>query len=52
LRNWLRDHGIAEVGFAVIERVRGLLDIEHGPAKTNLPKDRHARRQAGKLFLE
>jgi tRNA(Ile)-lysidine synthase len=52
LRNWLRDHGIADVGFEVVERVRALLDVKGGPAKTNLPKNRHARRRAGKLFLE
>jgi tRNA(Ile)-lysidine synthase len=52
LRNWLRHHGIADVGFEVVERVRGLLDVEDGAAKTNLPKNRHARRRAGRLFLE
>ncbi len=52
LREWLREQGISNVGFEVVERVRELLDVENGPAKTNLPKNRHARRRAGKLFLE
>ena len=52
LREWLREQGIANVGFDVVERVRALLDVENGVAKTNLPGNRHARRRAGKLFLE
>ena len=52
LREWLREQGVANVGFDVVERVRALLDVKNGPAKTNLPGDRHARRRAGKLFLE
>ncbi len=52
LREWLREQGISNVGFEVVERVRALLDVENGPAKTNLPDDRHARRRAGKLFIE
>jgi len=47
---WLREQNIADIGFEVIERVRSLL----GPkiAKINLPKDRHVRRRAGKIFIE
>jgi tRNA(Ile)-lysidine synthase len=52
LREWLREQGISNAGFEVVERVRGLLDVKNGPAKTNLPGNRHARRRAGKLFLE
>ena len=52
IQDWLRRQDVAEVGFDVIERVRGLLDIEDGPAKTNLAKNRHARRRTGKIFLE
>ena len=52
VRNWLRAHGIADVGFEVIERVRSLLDAGNRPAKVNLPGDRHARRRAGQLFIE
>jgi tRNA(Ile)-lysidine synthase len=49
---WLRAQNISEVGFDVIERVRSLLDPAAGPAKTNLAENRHARRRAGKIFLE
>lgn len=52
LREWLREQGVANIGFDVVERVRELLDVENGPAKTNLPGNRHARRRAGRLFLE
>ena len=52
LHSWLRSANIADVGFDLIERVRGLLDVETGPARTNLPRDRHVRRRAGKLTLE
>ena len=47
---WLRSHKIANVGFDVVESVRSLLD--HDVAKVNLPQDRHARRRAGKIFIE
>jgi tRNA(Ile)-lysidine synthase len=49
---WLRTQNISEVGFDVIERVRSLADREAPIAKVNLPRDRHARRRAGKIFLE
>ncbi|MDQ3546376.1 MAG: tRNA lysidine(34) synthetase TilS, partial [Verrucomicrobiota bacterium] len=49
---WLRGHEISDVGFAVIERVRALLQPDASVAKTNLPRQRHARRRAGKIFLE
>ena len=52
LHQWLRGGGVANVGFELVERVRGLLDLASGVAKTNLPGDRHARRRAGKLFIE
>ncbi len=52
LRQWLQGEEVADLGFEVIERVRGLLDVENGPAKTNLARDRHARRRGGKIFLE
>jgi tRNA(Ile)-lysidine synthase len=49
---WLRAQNISEVGFDVIERVRSLADREAPIAKVNLPRDRHARRRAGKIFIE
>jgi tRNA(Ile)-lysidine synthase len=50
LRAWLKARGIPKVGFAEVEAVRQLL--EGRTAKTNLPGGWHARRRAGKLFLE
>jgi tRNA(Ile)-lysidine synthase len=52
LHQWLRRSGIEGLDFEVIERVRGLLDPETGAARTNLPRDRHVRRRARKLFIE
>ncbi len=52
LHKWLRGGAVAEVGFDLVERVRGLLDLASGVAKTNLPGNRHARRRSGQLFLE
>jgi tRNA(Ile)-lysidine synthase len=49
---WLQAQGVADLDFETIERVRALLDSDAPAAKTNLPQDRHARRRAGKLFLE
>ncbi len=52
LRAWLRARGVPDVGYDEIERVRALLDTADGPAKINLPGDRHARRRAGVLFVD
>ena len=52
IMKWLRTQNISEVGFDVIERVRSLADRDAPIAKVNLPGDRHARRRAGKIFLE
>jgi len=49
---WLRRKQITNVGFDIVEDVRALLDPESGVAKVNLPRDRHARRRAGKIFIE
>jgi tRNA(Ile)-lysidine synthetase-like protein len=49
---WLRAQNISEVAFDVIERVRSLADREASIAKVNLPRDRHARRRAGRIFIE
>jgi tRNA(Ile)-lysidine synthase len=49
---WLRTQEIAEVGFDLIERVRSLTDRDAPIAKVNLPRDRHARRRGGKIFIE
>jgi tRNA(Ile)-lysidine synthase TilS/MesJ len=47
---WLREQSIADIGFDAIERVRSLLDAKI--AKINLPRDRHARRRGGSIFVE
>ena len=49
---WLRAQNVANIGFDAVERVRSLADRDTPIAKVNLPKDRHARRRAGKIFLE
>jgi tRNA(Ile)-lysidine synthase len=51
IRRWLGEQGIADLAFNDIESVRQLL-AGGAPAKINLPRDRHARRRAGKIFLE
>ena len=52
LRSWLQSHAVGDLGFALIERVRELLEPNATVAKTNLPGDLHARRRAGRIFLE
>ena len=52
VHKWLRSADVADLGFDLVERVRALIDLSAGVAKTNLPRNRHARRRAGKLFLE
>jgi tRNA(Ile)-lysidine synthase len=49
---WLRAQNISEVGFDAIEGVRALIDQHARVAKINLTKGRHARRRAGRIFLE
>ena len=53
IQGWLRKSGVPEVGFEQVETVRSLLlPGQNVPAKVNLPGNWHARRRAGKLFLE
>jgi tRNA(Ile)-lysidine synthase len=51
VRQWLLQRGVTELGFTMIEEVRELL-AGGAPAKVNLSRDRHARRRAGRIFLE
>lgn len=51
IHRWLAQEGIVDLAFDDIENVR-LLFAGGSPAKINLPRDRHARRRAGKIFLE
>ena len=52
LLKWLRAQNVSDVGFDAIERVRSLADRDTRIAKVNLPQNRHARRRAGKIFIE
>jgi tRNA(Ile)-lysidine synthase len=52
LLKWLRVQNVSDIGFDAIERVRSLADRDTRIAKVNLPKNRHARRRAGKIFIE
>jgi len=49
---WLRMQNVPEIAFDVIERVRSLLEPAAPIAKVNLAKNQHARRRAGKIFVE
>lgn len=48
---WLRRNAVPHAGFDEVETVRSML-AKGGPAKVNLPGDRHARRREKRLFLE
>ena len=52
LLKWLRAQNISDVGFDAIELVRSRADGDARIAKVNLPENRHARRRAGKIFIE
>jgi len=52
IQRWLQFRGVVDLDFDLIERVRGLLDPETRTAKVNLPRNRHARRRAKKIFVE
>ena len=49
---WLRNAHIPNPGFTETNLVLSLLDTRNGPAKINLRGNRHARRRAGRVFLE
>jgi len=49
---WLRAQNVSEIGFDLIESVRSLLGRDGRVAKVNLPRDRHVRRRAGRIFIE
>jgi len=50
LHAWLRANRVSDIAFEDIEHVRGLLGSSS--AKVNLSGGKHARRRAGRLFLE
>ena len=49
---WLRARKVANVSFDIVENVRSLVEPGTKIAKVNLPRDQHARRRAGKIFVE
>ena len=49
---WLRVQNVSDIGFDMIESVRSLADPGAPIAKVNLPRDRHVRRRAGRIFIE
>ena len=49
---WLRAGKVADVSFGIVENVRALIEPGTKAAKVNLSRDRHARRRAGKIFIE
>jgi len=49
---WLQASGVGDLDFDLIERVRALVEPDAPTAKTNLPRGRHVRRRARKLFIE
>jgi tRNA(Ile)-lysidine synthase len=52
IQQWLQSREVPDLDFETIERVRALIEPNARTAKTNLPRDLHARRRAGKIFLE
>ena len=52
IQQWLQSREVPDLDFETIERVRALLEPNARTAKTNLPRDLHARRRAGKIFIE
>lgn len=52
IRSWLMHHRIGEISFELVERIRALAVEGARTAKTNLPRDLHALRRAGKIFIE
>ena len=49
---WLRSRKVSDISFDVVENVRALIEPGTKLAKMNLPRDRHVRRRAGKIFIE
>ncbi len=52
LLRWLRAQKISNISFDVVENIRALVQPGAKIARVNLPRDRHARRREGKIFLE
>lgn len=52
IHKWLQSREVGDLDFDLIERVRALVEPDATTAKTNLPRGRHVRRRARKLFIE
>jgi len=52
IHRWLQSRNVPDLNFETIEGVRALLDPDARKARTNLSRNLHARRRAGKLFVE
>ncbi len=52
VQSWLKRLRVPDAGFREVESVRALLPASATKAKVNLPAGLHARRRAGKLFVE
>jgi tRNA(Ile)-lysidine synthase len=52
IRRWLIAQHVSDIGFEVVEEIRALLNPECKAAKLNLPRGRHVRRRARKIFIE
>jgi tRNA(Ile)-lysidine synthase len=52
LREWLKLKAVPDIGYELIQSIRGLLATDSARAKVNLPGGRHVRRRAKKLFVE
>jgi tRNA(Ile)-lysidine synthase len=49
---WLRANQVGEAGYDAVELIRSLLERDTRVAKINLPRDRHVRRRAKRIFIE
>jgi tRNA(Ile)-lysidine synthase len=52
IHRWLRARKVADVSFDTVENVRTLIEPGAKIAKVNLPRGQHARRRAGRIFVE
>ncbi len=52
IHEWLRRMRTPQISFALIERIRALIEPGATVAKVNLPGGRFARRRAGRLFID
>jgi tRNA(Ile)-lysidine synthase len=52
IHRWLRARKVVDVSFDTVENVRTLIEPGAKIAKVNLPRGQHARRRAGRIFVE